>query len=115
MGVMLVFPIQQSKSRMWFSAVFAEGVEEKNIAPRTDSVTLHRPKSPRRVVSTEQDMNCSGIKGDSTASEPCNHSCRRRSLPPNAAVTEVGGLVHKHFTLFPPNEISAEQSRCGGQ
>ena len=95
------------RRRLPRTEVFAEGVEEKCIAPRTDSVsaeqnnlTFRRPKPPRRVVSTEQDMNCSGIKGDYTVSEPCNHSCRRRSLPPNTAVMEVGGLVHKHITLF---------------
>ena len=82
--------------------VFAEGVEEKCIAPKTDSVsaeqnnlTFRGPKSPRRDVSTEQDMNCvdvstSCIKADSTASEPYDHLCRRRSLPPNRAVVEVG-------------------------
>ena len=92
--------------------VFAEGVEEKCIAPRTDSVsaeqnnlTFRWPKPLRRDVSTEQDMNCIGvstscIKGDSTASEPCDHLCRRRILPPNRAVTEVGGSVHKHIALF---------------
>ena len=110
------------RRRLPRTEVFAEGVEEKCIAPRTDSVsaeqnnlTFRRPKPPRRFVSTEQDMNCSGIKGDYTASEPCNHSCRRRSLPPNTAVTEVGGLVHKHITLFrrtnfPPNRVIAEVS-----
>ena len=73
--------------------MFAEGGEEKCIAPRTDSVsaeqnnlTLRRPKSPRRDVSTEQDMNCVGvstycINGDSTASELYDHLCCRRSLP----------------------------------
>ena len=97
-------------------------MEEKYIKPRTDSMsaeqnnlTLRRPKPLRRIVCTEQDMNWSEIKGDSTASEPCNHSCRRRSLPPNTAVTEVGGLVHKHLTLFrrtkfPPNIVVAEVS-----
>ena len=99
--------------------VFAECVEEKCTSPRTDSVsaeqnnlTFRRPKSPRRDVSTEQDMNCvsaNGINGDSTASEPYDHLCRRRSLPPNRAVVEVGGSVHKHITFFrrtsfPPNE-----------
>ena len=91
-------------------------MEEKYIAPRTDSVsaeqnnlTFRRPKPPRRVVSTEQDMNCSGIKGESTASKPCDHSCRRRSLPPNTS------LVHKHIALFrrtnfPPNRVVAEVS-----
>ena len=98
--------------------VFAEGVEEKCIVPRTDSVsaeqnnlTFRQPKPPRRVISTEQDMNCSGIKGDSSVSEPCDHLCRRRSLPPNRAITEAGGSVHKHITLvrrtnFPPNETA---------
>ena len=73
------------RRRLPRTEVFAEGVEEKYIAPGTDSVsaeqnnlTFRRPKPPRRVVCTEQDMNWSGIKGDSTASEPCNHSCRRR-------------------------------------
>ena len=113
MSVILVFPIRQS---------FAEDVEERYIAPRTDSVsaeqnnlTFRRPKPPRRVVSTEQDMNCSGIKGDSTVSEPCDHLCRRRSLPPNRAITEAGGSVHKHIMLFrrtdfPPNRVVAEVS-----
>ena len=83
-----------------------------------NNLTFRRPKPPRRDVSTEQDMNCigvstSGIKGDSTASEPCDHLCRRRSLPPNTAVTKVGGSVHKHITLFrqtnfPPNRVVAE-------
>ena len=102
--------------------MFAEGVEEKYIAPRTDSVsaeqnnmTFRQPKTPRRVVSTEQDMYCSGIKGNYTASEPCNHSCLRRNLPPNTTVMEVGGLVHKHITLFRrtnflPNRVAAEVS-----
>ena len=45
-------------------------------------------------------MNCSDIKGDSAVSEPCDHLYRRRSLPPNRARTEVGGLIHKHITLF---------------
>ena len=110
------------RRRLPRTEVFAEGVEEKYIAPRTDSVsakqnnlTFRRPKPPWRVVSTEQDMYCSGIKGSSTVSEPCNHSCLQRSLPPNTAVTEVGGLVHKHIALFrrtnfPPNRVIAEVS-----
>ena len=68
------------RRRLLRPEVFAEGVEEKCIAPRTDSVsaeqnilTFRWPKPPRRDVSTEQDMNCSGIKGDSTVSEPCDH------------------------------------------
>ena len=70
------------RRRLPRTGVFAEGVEEKCIAPRTDSVsaeqnnlTFRRPKPSRRVVSTEQDMNCSGIKGDSTVSKPCYHLC----------------------------------------
>ena len=56
-------------------------------------------------------MNCSGIKGDSTVSDPCDHLCRQLGLPPNRSVTEASGSVHKHITLvrrtnFPPNEIA---------
>ena len=47
------------RRRLLRTEVFAEGVEEKYIAPRTDSVsaeqnnlTFRRPKTPRRVVST---------------------------------------------------------------
>ena len=110
------------RRRLPLTEVFAEGVGEKCFAPRTDSVsaeqddlTFRRPKPPRRVVSTEQDMNCSDIKGDSAVSEPCDHLRRRRSLPPNRAITEVGGLVHNHITLFhrtnfPPNRVVAEVS-----
>ena len=29
-----------------------------------------------------------------------DHSCRRRSLPPNTAVTKVGGLEHEQLTFF---------------
>ena len=88
--------------------VFAKGVEEKCIAPRTDSgsaeqnnLTFRRPKSPRRDGSTGQDMNCVSvsanyIKEDSTAPEPYDHICRRRSLPPNRVVVEVVGSVYKH-------------------
>ena len=110
------------RRRLPRTEVFAEGVGEKCFAPRTDSVsaeqgdmTFCRPKPPRRVVSTEQDMNRSDIKGDSAVSELYDHLCRRRSLPPNRAITEVGGLVHKHITLFrptnfPPNRVVAEVS-----
>ena len=74
-------------------------------------LTFRRPKPPRSDVSTEQDMNCSGIKGDSTVSEPCDHLRRRSILPLNRAVTEAGSSVHKHITLvrrtnFPPNETA---------
>ena len=46
-------------------------------------------------------MNCvsvstSRIKEDSTAPEPYDHLCRRRSLPPNKVVAEVGGSVYRH-------------------
>ena len=110
------------RRRLPRTEVLAEGVEEKCIATWTDSVsaeqnnlTFRRSKPPRRVVSTKQDMNCSGIKGDSTVSEPCDHLCRRRSLPPNRAITEVEGLVHKHIaffhrTNFLPNRVVAEVS-----
>ena len=86
--------------------VFAEDVEGKCISPRTDSVaaeqnnlTFRRPKSPRRDVSTEQKMNCVSVSAncinvDSTASEPYDHICRRRSLSLNRAGAEVGGSVH---------------------
>ena len=90
------------RQRLPRTEVFAESVEEKYIAPRTDSVsaeqnilTFRRPKPPRRDVSTEKDMKCSGIKGNYTVSEPCDHLRRRRSLP--------------------PAEFAAEQSRCGGR
>ena len=74
-----------------------------------------------RVVTPDDHVTCGYHEillhdlGDYTASEPCNHSCRRRSLPPNTAVTEVGGLVHKHITFFrrtnfPPNRVVAEVS-----
>ena len=139
------------------------------MAPCTDykstiqnSLIFHWANPWRRVVSTEQDMHGSTVKGVFTVSEPCDllrrrrsllanragteggasvyahitlvrrmnfppnenaggrndddiwlqsesdHSCRRRSLPPNTAVTKVGGLVHEHLTFFrrtkfPPN------------
>ena len=122
------------RRRLPQTEVFAEGVEEKCVAPRTDSVsaeqnilTFRRPKPPRRDVSTEQDMNCSGIKGDSMVSEPCDHLCRRRSLPPNRSVTEASGSVHKHITLVRRTNFTSEsnqsvyarpvttQSLCSGQ
>ena len=50
--------------------MFAEGMEEKCIVPRTDTVsgeqddmTFCRPKLPRRVVFTEQDMNFVWLAG----------------------------------------------------
>ena len=106
------------RRRLPWTEVFAEGVEEKYIAPRTDSMsaeqnnrTFRRPNPSWRVVSTEQDMNSSGIKGVSTVSEPCDHLCLRRSLPPNRAGTEGGVSVYKHIALvrqtnFPPSETA---------
>ena len=89
--------------------VFAEGVMEKCIVPRTDSVsgeqddrTFCRPKLPGRVVFTDQDRNCSDTRGNSAVSEPCDHLYRRRSLPPNRARTDFGGLIHRHITFFRP-------------
>ena len=43
-------------------------------------------------------------------SEPCDRLYRRRSLSPNRARTEVGGLIHKQImffrrTNFPPNRV----------
>ena len=67
--------------------VFAKGMEEKCIVPRTDNVsseqedrTFCRPKPPWRIAFTEQDMNCSDIRGDPAVSEPCDRLYRRRSL-----------------------------------
>ena len=77
------------RRRLPLTEVFTEVVEDKYIAPRTDSVsveqnnlTFRRRKPPQRDVSTEQNMNYIGvstsdIKRDSTASEPCDHVCRR--------------------------------------
>ena len=88
-------------------SVCPEGMEEKCIVPRTDTVsseqedrTFCRPKPPWRVAFTEPDMNCSDIKGDPAVSEPCDRLYRRRSLSPNRVRTEVGGLIHKQIMLF---------------
>ena len=66
--------------------MFAEGVEEKCNAPRTDYVSA--------------EWNNLSF-----------HLCRRRSLPLNRAVSEAGGSVHRHIGLahrtnFPPNETA---------
>ena len=81
--------------------LFAEGMEEKCVVPRTDTVsseqedrTFFRPKPPRRVAFTEQDMNCNDIRGNSAMSEPCDHLCRRRNLPRNMSRMDSGGLIH---------------------
>ena len=82
-------------------------MEEKYIVSRTDTVsseqedrTFCRPKPLWRVAFTEQDMNCSDIKGDPAVSELCDLLYCRRSLSPNRARTEVGGLIHKQIMLF---------------
>ena len=57
------------------------------------------------------------INGDSTASEPYDHLCRRRSLPPNRAVAEVGGSVYKHRKFFrrpDPMPVVFAAGRNGG-
>ena len=105
------------RRRLPRTEVFAEGMEETCIVPRTDTVsseqedrTFYRPKPPWRVASTEQDMNYSDIKGDPAVSEPCDRLYRRWSWSPNRARTEVGGLIHKQIMLFrrtkfPPNKV----------
>ena len=104
------------RRRLPRTEVFAEGVEEKYIAPCTDSMStiqislIFRRANPwRRVVSTERDMHGSTVKGVFTVSEPCDLLRRRRSLPPNRAGTEGGASIYAHITLvhrtnFPPNE-----------
>ena len=74
-----------------------------------NSLIFRRANPWRRVVSTEQDMHGSTVKGEFTVSEPCDLLCRRRSLPPNRAGTEGDASVYAHVTLvhrtnFPPNE-----------
>ena len=93
------------RRRLPRTEVFAKGVEEKYIAPCTDSMStiqnslIFRQANPwRRVVSTEQDMHGSTVKGVFTVSEPCDLLRRRRSLPPNRAGTEGGASVYAHIT-----------------
>ena len=105
--------------------VFAEGVEGKYISPRTDSMaveqnnrTFRRLKMPRKDFSTEREMNCVSVSAncinvDSAASEPNDHFCRRRSLPPNRAVAEVGGSVLKHMTFFRRTDPTPEVFAAG--
>ena len=74
-----------------------------------NSLIFRRVNPWRRVVSTEQDMHCSTVKGEFTVSELCDLLRRRRSLPPNRAGTEGGTSVYAHITLvcrknFSPNE-----------
>ena len=85
------------RRRLPRTEVFAEGVEEKCMAPYTDSrSTIH---------------NASGRNDDYIwLPSESDHPCRRRSLPPNTAVTKVDGLVHEHLPLFrrtkfPPNRF----------
>ena len=47
----------------------------------------------RRVISTEQDMHGSTVKGVFMVSEPCDLLRHRRSFPPNRADTEGGASV----------------------
>ena len=47
------------------------------------------------------------------ASEPYDHLCRRRSLPPNRAVAEVGGSVHKHKALFRQTSFPLNETAGG--
>ena len=105
------------RRRLPHTEVFAEGVEEKCIAPCTDSMLtvqnslIFRRANPwRRGVSTEQDMHSSTVKGVFTVSEPCDLLRRRRSWPPNRGGTEGGASVCAHITLirgtkFPPNRF----------
>ena len=81
------------RRRLPRTEVFAEGVEEKYIAPCTDSMStiqnsliFRRANPSRRVVSTEQEHG-SAVKGVITVSG-CDLLCR--SLPPNRAGTEGG-------------------------
>ena len=61
---------------------------------------------------------CNAPRTDSVSAERNNlsfHLCRRRSLPPNRAIKEAGGSVHKHIRLarrtnFPPNETAARRN-----
>ena len=63
--------------------VFAEGVEEKSTIQ--NCLIFRRANPSRRVVSTEQNMHGSAVKGVTTVSKPCDLLGRRRSLPPNRA------------------------------
>ena len=63
-------------------------------------------------------MNCVSvsakcIKIDSAASEPYDHLCCRRMLPPNRAVSEDGGSVHKHITFFRRTDPTPEVFAAG--
>ena len=106
------------RRRLARTEVFAEGVEEMYITPCTNSMStiqnsliFRRANPSRRLVSTEQDMHGSAVKGVIMVSEPCDLLSRQRSLPPNRAGTEGGASVYEHITLvrrtnFPPNETA---------
>ena len=83
------------RRRLPRTEVFAEGVEEKCMAPCTHSMQnsqIFRRANPwRRVVSTEKDMHGNTVKGVNTVFEPCDLLCHQRSLPPNRAETGGGG------------------------
>ena len=81
-------------------------------------MTFRRPKSPRRDVSTKQEMNCVSVSAkcieiDSTASRLYDHFCRWRILPPNRAVAEDNGSVHKHITFFRRTDQTPEVFAAG--
>ena len=102
------------RRRLPRTEVFAEGVEEKYIAPYSDSMstiqtslTFRRANPSRRGISTEQDIHGSAIKGEFTVSEPCDHLYRRRSLPPNRAGTEGGASVYEHIMLVRRTKMPA--------
>ena len=110
------------RRRLLRTVVFTEGVEEKYSAPCTDSIStilnsliFFRANPWQRVVSTEQDMHDSTVKGEFTVSKPCDLLCHRRSLPPNSAGMEGGASVYAHIKLvrrtnFPPNENGGGRS-----
>ena len=94
------------RRRLPRTEVFAEGVEQKCMAPCTDSSStiqnsqIFRRANPwRRVVSTEKDMHGSTVKRVFTVAEPSDLLRRRRSWPPNRGGTEGGASVRAHIRL----------------
>ena len=94
------------RRRLPHTEVFAEGVEEKCMAPCTDSRStiqnsqIFRRANPWwRVISTEQDMHGNTVKVVITVFEPCDLLCHQRRLPPNRAETEGGASIYAHITL----------------
>ena len=106
------------RRRLPSTEVVAGGVEEKYIAPCTDSRSIiqnsqsfRRANPWRRVISTEQDMHSNTVKVVIMVFEPCDLLCHQRSLPPNRADTEGGASIYAHITLvhrtnFSPNETA---------